>query len=95
MREKDGKIFLDIKAAPGSSKSALAGIQAGRLKVKIASAPEDGKANAELIAFFARALGCAKKEIILSAGERSRLKTLVLPPAMKAKLCELISTCLP
>jgi uncharacterized protein (TIGR00251 family) len=90
VREKDGKIFLDIKAAPGSSKSALAGIQAGRLKVKIAAAPEDGKANAELIAFFARALGCAKKDIALVSGERSRLKTLALPPGIKKRLGELI-----
>jgi uncharacterized protein (TIGR00251 family) len=90
MREKDGKIFLDIKAAPGSSKSALSDIQAGRLKVKIAAAPEGGKANAELIAFFAGALGCAKKDITLALGEKSRLKTLAFPAKLKERLRALI-----
>jgi uncharacterized protein (TIGR00251 family) len=85
-RISDNAILLDIKAVPGASKSQIAGIQENRLRVKIAAAPEDGKANAELRAFLAKALYCPKKDIILKTGEKSRLKTLILPLSVKEKL---------
>ena len=79
-------LYLDIKAVPGASKSGFAGIQGERLRVRIAAAPEDGKANEELISFLAKLLGLRKKDIVLETGEKSRLKTLRLPLAMKEKL---------
>jgi uncharacterized protein YggU (UPF0235/DUF167 family) len=39
-------LFLDIRAVPGASKSCLGELSEGRLKVRIAAAPEDGKAFA-------------------------------------------------
>jgi uncharacterized protein (TIGR00251 family) len=84
-------LFLDIKAVPGASKSALGEIREGRLKVRIAAAPEDGKANEELRSFFAKALGLPKKEIVLEAGEKSRLKTMRLPVSVKGKLEKLFN----
>ena len=82
-------LFLDIKAVPGASKSCLDDVREGRLKVRIAAAPEDGKANEELRAFFAKTLALAKKDVILEKGEKSRLKTLRLPAAVREKLEEL------
>ena len=79
-------LFLDIKAVPGASKSALGEIKEGRLKVRIAAAPEDGKANEELRSFLAKALGLPKKDLVLEAGEKSRLKTLRLPVSAKEKI---------
>jgi len=79
-------LFLDIKAAPGASRSALGEVKEGRLKVRIAAVPEDGKANEELRSFFAKALGLPKRDLILESGERSRLKTLRLPLNAKEKL---------
>jgi uncharacterized protein (TIGR00251 family) len=72
-------LHLDIKVLPGASKNEFAGIKEGRLRVKIAAPPEDGKANRELISFFARAMGCAKRDIVLVTGEKSRMKTLGIP----------------
>jgi uncharacterized protein len=83
-------LFLDIKAVPGASKSALGEIREGRLKARIAAAPEDGKANEELRSFLAKALGLTKKELVLEAGEKSRLKTLRLPVSAKEKLENLL-----
>jgi uncharacterized protein (TIGR00251 family) len=78
-KAEGGLIHLLVKAVPGASKNALAGIQGGRLRVRIAAAPEDGKANEELRSFLAKLLGLPKKEVSLSAGEKSRLKTIALP----------------
>jgi len=92
VRVCEGFLLIDIKAVPGASKSALGEIREGRLKVRIAAAPEDGKANEELRSFFAKALGLPKKEIVLEAGEKSRLKTLRLPISAKEKLESLFLT---
>ena len=87
----DGEFFLiDIKAQPGASKSELGGIQGNRLKVRIAAAPEDGRANGELIAFVAGLLRCPKKAVTMKTGEKSRLKTLAIEIAYQKKLEALI-----
>ncbi|MDR3341955.1 MAG: DUF167 domain-containing protein [Treponema sp.] len=82
-------VYLDIKALPGASKSAIVGVQEGRLRVKIAAAAEDGRANAELCSFLAKLLGCPKKEVNLRFGEKSRLKTVALPLGLKEKIIAL------
>jgi uncharacterized protein (TIGR00251 family) len=89
-RELDGgRLLLYIKAIPGASKTEPAGIKDARLRFRIAAAPEGGKANAELCAALSRLLGCTKKEITLQSGERSRLKTLLLPTAVRERLEQL------
>ena len=49
-----------------------------RLKVAVTAPPEDGKANAALIACLAKRLKIAKSTIGLESGATSRLKTLVI-----------------
>ena len=93
IRIAGAQILLDIKALPGSAQSQIAGLSGDRLRIKIAAAPEDGKANAELRAFLAKALGCPKKDIVLVAGEKSRLKTMALPLALREKLEKMIAGC--
>jgi uncharacterized protein YggU (UPF0235/DUF167 family) len=63
------KILLAVKAVPGASKTEFAGIKEGRLRVRIAAAPERGRANGALCAFIAKALGCGRREVSLAAGE--------------------------
>jgi uncharacterized protein (TIGR00251 family) len=89
-RIESGLIRLLVKAVPGSSKNAFTGVQDGRLRIKIAAAPEDGKANGELRAFLAKALGIPKKEVSLTAGEKSRLKTITLPLSSEGALKRLL-----
>jgi uncharacterized protein (TIGR00251 family) len=76
----DGDIIrLEIKAVPGASKTEFAGIKDGRLRIRLAAAPEDGKANAELLNFLSKTLGCPKRDLRFLAGEKSRLKTIAAP----------------
>ena len=79
-------LFLNVKVVPGASKSELAEVRDGRLKVRIAAAPEDGKANEELRSFLAKTLELPRKDIVLVSGEKSRLKTLRLPVSAREKL---------
>jgi uncharacterized protein (TIGR00251 family) len=87
----EDRIYLDIRAVPGASKSQLVGIKEGRLRVRIAAAPEDGKANNELRIFLAKLLDCPKKDLTLHSGAKSRLKTLALSIAHKDRLYRLLS----
>ena len=84
------EMHLDVKALPGASRTEFAGISGGTLRVRIAAAPEDGKANAALISFIAGVAGCPKRDISLLRGEKSRLKTLALPLAYRVKLKSII-----
>ncbi|MDR1301180.1 MAG: DUF167 domain-containing protein [Treponema sp.] len=91
IRVSGDQLYLAIKALPGASQSQILSLSAGRLRVKIAAAPDQGKANAELCSFLAKRLGCPRKEVILCSGKTSRLKTLRLPLAVKEKLEALIT----
>ena len=89
---KGNALHLLIRAVPGSSKTEIKEIHEGRLKIKIAAAPEDNKANEELRSFLAKTLDCAKKDVVLYSGEKSRLKTLCLPLGLKGKLEDFLRT---
>ena len=80
------KILLEIKAVPGASKTELAGIKDGRLRIRLAAAPEDGKANAELLNFLSKALNCPKRDLQFLSGEKSRLKVIALPLECRARV---------
>jgi len=90
-RTDSGKILLEIKAVPGASKTELAGIKDGRLRIRLAAAPEDGKANAELLSFLSKTLGCPKRDLRLVSGEKSRLKVVALSLECREKVEGIIS----
>ncbi|MDR0403258.1 MAG: DUF167 domain-containing protein [Treponema sp.] len=85
-RISDGRLLVNIKAVPGASKTEAAGVKDGRLRIRIAAAPEDGKANGALAAFLAKELGCPRRGVAIVSGEKSRLKTVALPPDTETKL---------
>jgi len=68
---------IRIKVVPKSSKTELAGILPdGTWRVKVAAAPEKGKANRALVEFLAEHLGVAKSRIRIVSGETSQLKRI-------------------
>ncbi|GAB1481541.1 hypothetical protein MASR2M78_03560 [Treponema sp.] len=84
------RILLDVKAFPSASKNELVGIQAGRLRIRIASVAEDGKANLALRQALAKLLSCPKSDIRLESGAKSQLKTLSFPLRLEEKLRDLL-----
>jgi uncharacterized protein (TIGR00251 family) len=88
---KEGRLNAEIKAAPGASQSAFAGVRDGRLRVRIAAAADGGKANEELRRFLAKALDCSRGDIVFLRGEKSRLKTVSLPAACREKFERIVS----
>ena len=83
-------LLLDIKAIPRASKTEFAGLGGEALRVRIAAAPERGKANDALCDFLADSLGCPRRMLSLAGGEKSAYKTIAIPPEFRVKLDELL-----
>jgi uncharacterized protein len=75
-RKVDGGWMLGLHIQPGAKKSEAVGLHGGALKLRIASPPVDGRANAALITYLAAALGVPKQSLAVIRGETSRRKTV-------------------
>lgn len=74
---QDGCIVV-VKATPRANRSEIVGADSEWLRVRLKAPPVDGKANAELIAFFAKFFDVPKSAVELLTGDTSRLKRLRL-----------------
>jgi len=77
---RDG-VLLDVRVTPKSAAARLAGLHTAAdgivsLIVKVAAAPDKGKANAAVIGVLAEAFGLPKSTLSIAAGETSRRKTV-------------------
>ena len=71
-------VIVNVRAALRSSRAGLDGMVGDALKVRIRSAPVDGKANKELIEVLADAFGLPKSAVEFKSGETSKTKRLLL-----------------
>ena len=67
---------MDVRVIPRAGRSGFGGLRDGALLVRLAAAPVDGAANAELIALLSKALRIPKRDITIGSGERSRTKRI-------------------
>lgn len=73
-------MILNVKVTPKAKRSEYAGTLAdGTLKIRLKSAPEKGKANEELIAFFTKSIKINSHEIQLLSGHTSPKKRIQIP----------------
>jgi uncharacterized protein len=71
-----GGVRLRVHAQPRASRTELAGIHDGRLKVRLAAPPVDGAANLELVRFLAGLLGVPRSDISVIRGPSAKQKVL-------------------
>ena len=74
----DGEGRLAVRVTPGARVEALV-IEEGRLMAKVRAKPQDGKANAAVMALVAAALGIGASRVALLRGATSREKLLRIP----------------
>ena len=66
-----------VKVLPKSSQHCVVGVtEQGVWKIKLQTAPENGKANKELIGLLSQELQIQKKCIHIALGKTSHLKTI-------------------
>ncbi len=69
-------VFLTLKVVPRSGKTGCQADRQGRIVCRVKSAPEDGKANRELVKFLSKTLRVPQDTITIVGGTTSRTKRL-------------------
>jgi len=87
--EKDNSMIFTVRVVPRASKSEIVGEHNGALKVRIASPPVDGAANAELIKLLAKTFNVSKSEVEITVGQASKTKQVKISNATGEKLLQI------
>jgi uncharacterized protein (TIGR00251 family) len=98
-QETPAGLLLDLRVQPNARKAGIEGLEQRadgrtRLRLKVTAPPEDGKANAAVVALLAKALGLPKRDLALVRGETARDKTLAIdgePGALARRLEALVA----
>jgi uncharacterized protein len=70
---------LSVKVVPKSSRNEIVEVQSdGTWRIKIAAAPEKGKANAELCDFLAKEFDVARSKVEVVTGHASHRKQVLI-----------------
>jgi uncharacterized protein len=69
-----GLCVLVLQVQPNARQTEVLGIQDGALKLKLAAPPVDGQANEALVAWLAKSIGCAKRDVRVRRGTAARHK---------------------
>ena len=78
---KGQTVRFKVKIIPGSAKNTVAGMLGDdTLKLKIAAAPEKGKANEELTDFLSEIFAVKSAQITIIAGHTSPRKIIEIKP---------------
>jgi uncharacterized protein (TIGR00251 family) len=67
---------ISVRVVPRAGRSAVAGMRGDAVVIRLAAAPVDGAANDALVQFIAASLGCARRDVEIIAGVKSRDKRL-------------------
>ncbi len=76
MKPSRKPVRFEVHVQPRASKTELAGLHAGALKVRVAAPPVDAAANRALIELLAERLGVSRRSVRIVAGGKSRTKLL-------------------
>jgi uncharacterized protein (TIGR00251 family) len=81
-----------LRVSPGAARSVLVGRHGAGWKVRVAAAPEDGKANDAVVRLLAETLALPARDVQLVSGASSRDKIVALegigPAEIERRLAE-------
>ena len=89
--EKNDSLVFNVRVVPRASKSEIVGEHDFALKVRIASPPVDGAANAELIKFLAKSFGVSKAQVEIIGGQTSKTKQIKIIDLTAEKFLQVVS----
>ncbi len=76
IESSDDGCVLHLYARPRASRTKIAGLHDGRIKLQVAAPPVDGEANVAIVAFLSSALGVAKSMITITSGHSGKRKSV-------------------
>jgi uncharacterized protein (TIGR00251 family) len=82
----DNRVRISVYVQPRASKTAIAGMHDGAIKIRLAAPPVDGAANAALIEFIAGKVGIARSRVRLVSGASARRKIIEIDGVDEASI---------
>jgi uncharacterized protein len=74
--KKFSRIFLIVRAKPGSKRQGISSIGEEEISVCIRAPPVDGKANSALIEYFSDVFNISKSDVVLEKGGTNKNKLI-------------------
>jgi hypothetical protein len=90
VRAAAGGVAVDILVQPRASRAKIGPVHGDRIKVAVTAPPVDGAANQAVIDLWARALGVARRDVEITAGQSSRRKTVSIAGVEASAVLELL-----
>jgi uncharacterized protein len=75
-REDSNGVTFAVRLVPRASRSEVAGLSDGTLRVRVAAPPVEGAANRELVKFLAKRFKVSPAAITLVSGTNSKNKVI-------------------
>jgi len=88
LHEQTDGVLLSVKLQPRASKNEIGPSLGEELKIKVTAPPVDAAANAALIKLLAEKLDCARRQIEIVRGHKSRHKILMLRGLLAAEILQ-------
>jgi hypothetical protein len=79
VEERDGRARFAVRLVPRASRTAIAGVHAGVLHVRVTAAPVNGAANRALVGLLGKTLRLGPTAIRIESGATSARKRLSVP----------------
>lgn len=76
LKEQNGHVTFKVRVAPRASKNQIVGVEGDAVKIRLAAAPVEGKANEALDKFLAALLDVPRSSVEIIAGQSSRNKVI-------------------
>ena len=90
VKASENCFIIALHCQPGAKKTEVQGEHDGRLKIRLAAPPIEGKANEALIQWLSKTLEIKRSQIELLAGDLSRLKRVKIAGITAEQLLQLI-----
>jgi hypothetical protein len=71
-------LLLKVRVQPRSSRTLIAGLHGGALKLKITAPPVEGAANKMCLDYLAEVLAVPRSRLELTAGHKARVKLILV-----------------
>ncbi len=86
--------MVEVVLQPRASRNEVAGLQGGRLKIKVTSPPVEGMANKKLCEFLADLMGIGKQRVQVIAGQAARIKRVKISDVSMDEVRRKLMPCL-
>jgi len=86
VEEREGRARFAVRLIPRASRTAVAGVRAGVLHVRVTAAPVNGAANRALLEVLGKSLRLGPTAIRIESGATSARKRLSVPSDALARL---------